>query len=117
MGYNMIAENPPTGTAAYLWISDGMMDDARQVMSLLGMLTDDGPPDWPAPGTATGIAYCALHGKSGHLAGPDGITAALKRWYAAPDHVRADITDQLAWWPDWIAYLERAAACGGFRVR
>lgn len=72
--------------------------------------------EWEAE-QPTGIpAYKIGHGNDGWLVTPAEIRAALTTLEAQPESAKAGTMAEHPRWDEWIDYLRRAAAHGGFRV-
>lgn len=73
--------------------------------------TLDGDADEPA-----GIPTYKLCSNDGWLVTEREITAALTRYDSLSEAERVTAVRGLAWWPEWLGYLRKAAKTGGFRV-
>jgi hypothetical protein len=90
---------------------DAKLTDAdRQFLAAVKAVTDFEPEP------VRGIPIGKFGSNDGWLVTPRQIEAALKTWHGWPEHVRADTEAELAWWPEWIAFLTYAQGRGGFRV-
>ncbi|MEU7400737.1 hypothetical protein [Streptomyces sp. NPDC044948] len=69
------------------------------------------------PDPPLGIALHKFGTNDGWLVTPEEIATALESYRThSGEEVKALLAGELDYWLKWIAYLERAQRCGGFRV-
>ncbi|MGW0730843.1 hypothetical protein [Streptomyces mirabilis] len=122
---------------SHFHLSTWGMSECRAIMDHFGMLSVAQPPGPPAPAASgasgeqdetrlawapaqpRGITLHKLGGDEGWIVTPGEIHAALAAYNAnrtSNPAFLAELITEADWWPEWIDYLKRAAAHGGFRT-